>query len=73
MNSAFLSTNDEVWVPDNIYGPNLEHLSYLQSQYGIQVKVYNPIDASSFQPTENSKLLWLEAAGSVAKFPDLKT
>ncbi|MDR2248221.1 PLP-dependent transferase [Acinetobacter sp.] len=73
VNSAFLSTNDEVWVPDNIYGPNLEHLSYLQSQYGVKVKVYNPIDASSFQPTERSKLLWLEAAGSVTmEFPNLK-
>ena len=35
---------------DNIYGPNLEHLTYLQSQYGIIVKVYNPIDAASFNP-----------------------
>lgn len=73
VNSAFLSTNDEVWVPDNIYGPNLEHLNHLQNQYGVIVKVYNPIDASSFQPTERSKLLWLEAAGSVTlEFPDLK-
>ncbi len=34
--------------------------------------VYNPIDVSSFQPTEKAKLIWLEAAGSVTlEFPDL--
>ena len=73
VNSAFLSSGDEVWVADNIYGPNLEHLKNLQDRYGIQVKIYNPIDANSFQPTEKSKLIWLEAAGSVTlEFPDLK-
>ena len=63
VNSAFLSSGDEVWVADNIYGPNLEHLKNLQDRYGIHVKIYNPIDAESFQPTEKSKLIWLEAAG----------
>ena len=73
VNSAFLSSGDEVWVADNIYGPNLEHLKNLQDRYGIKVKIYNPIDANSFQPTEKSKLIWLEAAGSVTlEFPDLK-
>lgn len=73
VNSAFLGTGDEVWVPDNIYGPNLEHLNYLKAQYGIRVKVYNSIDVSTFQPTEQTKLLWLEAAGSVTmEFPNLK-
>ena len=73
VNSAFLSSNDEVWVPDNIYGPNLEHLYHLQKHYGINVKTYNPVDTASFQPTEKTKLIWLEAAGSVTlEFPDLK-
>ncbi len=73
VNSTFLSSGDEVWVADNIYGPNLEHLNSLQDRYGISVKIYNPIDADSFQPTEKSKLIWLEAAGSVTlEFPDLK-
>ena len=41
-------------------------------RYGITVKVYNPIDVASFQPTEKAKLIWLEAAGSVTlEFPDL--
>jgi len=73
VNSAFLSSGDEVWVADNIYGPNLEHLKNLQDRYDIRVKIYNPIDAASFQPTEKTKLIWLEAAGSVTlEFPDLK-
>ena len=45
----------------------------LKDQYGINVQVYNPIDVSSFQPSDKTKLLWLEAAGSVTlEFPDLK-
>lgn len=73
VNSTVLGSGDEVWVADNIYGPNLEHLNNLQNRYGISVKIYNPIDANSFQPTEKAKLIWLEAAGSVTlEFPDLK-
>ncbi len=72
VNSCFLAQGDEVWVADNIYGPNMEHLRNLQTRYGICVKVYNPIDADTFQPTDQAKLIWLEAAGSVTlEFPDL--
>lgn len=72
VNACFIATGDEVWVADNIYGPNMEHLRNLESRYGIIVKVYNAIDINSFQPTEKAKLLWLEAAGSVTlEFPDL--
>lgn len=73
VNSTLLNSGDEVWVADNIYGPNLEHLNNLQTRYGIQVKVYNPIDIDSFTPSEKAKLIWLEVAGSVSlEFPDLK-
>ncbi|MFH7804600.1 PLP-dependent transferase [Acinetobacter sp. YH12201] len=72
VNSCFLTQGDEVWVADNIYGPNMEHLRNLQTRYGISIKVYNPIDAEAFQPTDKAKLIWLEAAGSVTlEFPDL--
>ena len=72
VNSCFLAKGDEVWVADNIYGPNMEHLQYLQKQYAIQVKVYDPTNADSFRPNAKTKLLWLEAAGSVTlEFPDL--
>lgn len=72
VNSCFLSYGDEIWVADNIYGPNMEHLRNLEQRYGITVQVYNPIDADSFQPSAQAKLIWLEAAGSVTlEFPDL--
>ncbi|OTG67476.1 PLP-dependent transferase [Acinetobacter silvestris] len=72
VNSCFLSHGDEVWVADNTYGPNMEHLRNLETRYGIVVKVYNPIDANTFQPSAQTKLIWLEAAGSVTlEFPDL--
>lgn len=72
VNSCFLSQGDEVWVADNIYGPNMEHLSNLEQRYGITVQVYNPIDVDSFQPSAQAKLIWLEAAGSVTlEFPNL--
>nr|WP_218944516.1 PLP-dependent transferase [Acinetobacter sp. YH12205] len=72
VNSCFLSQGDEVWVADNIYGPNMEHLRNLEQRYGITVQVYNPIDVDSFQPSAKAKLIWLEAAGSVTlEFPDL--
>lgn len=72
VNSTFLKSGDEVWLADNMYGPNLEHLQYLVEQYGIVLKIYNPLDVDSFQPTAQCKLLWLEAAGSVTmEFPNL--
>lgn len=72
VNSCFLQQGDEVWVADNIYGPNLTHLHNLQQRYGIVVNRYNPIDVATFQPSAKTKLLWLEAAGSVTlEFPDL--
>lgn len=73
VNCCCLSHGDEVWVADNIYGPNMEHLRDLQKRYGIVVKVYDGLDAQSFHPSKQAKLLWLEAAGSVSlEFPDLK-
>ncbi len=72
VNSTFLAQGDEVWVPDNIYGPNMEHLHNLQKRYGIQVRVYNALEVNSLEFSAQSKLLWLEAAGSVTlEFPDL--
>src|SRR5690606_39545168 len=55
VNSCFLAHGDEVWVADNIYCPNMEHLRNLETRYGISVKVYNAIDVDSFQPTEDRK------------------
>ena len=72
VNACFLNHGDEVWVADNIYGPNMEHLRNLETRYGVNVEVYNPLNVDSFQPSKKAKLIWLEAAGSVTlEFPDL--
>lgn len=73
VNSTLLKHGDEVWLPDNSYSPNFEDLNYLQQHYGVILKIYNPLDIDSFQPSDKTKLLWLEATGSVTmEFPDLK-
>jgi cystathionine beta-lyase len=72
VNSTLLNSGDEVWIPDNVYGPNYEHLMALQKKYAIQVRIYDPnnLDSISFGPT--AKLIWLEAAGSITlEFPDI--
>lgn len=72
VNSTLLSTGDEVWLADNMYGPNLEHLRYLQMQFGVVVKLYDPTDVESLSPSDRCKLVWIEAAGSVTmEFPDV--
>ncbi len=72
VNLAFLKSGDEVWLPDNVYGPNKDLIRQLALQFGIQYQLYNPLDASTFTPSEHTKLIWLEAAGSVTlEFPDL--
>lgn len=72
VNFSFLQPGDEVWVPDNIYGPNKDLLRQLKLQFGIDYFLYDPLDVHSFQPTAKAKLIWLEAAGSVSlEFPDL--
>ncbi len=74
VNSALLNTGDEVWIPDNIYSPNHDHLVALQQKYGVVLKIYSPTDVDSIQFSEESKLLWIEVAGSITlEFPDLAT
>lgn len=72
VNLAFLNSGDEVWLPDNVYGPNKDLIRQLAQQFGLQYQLYNPLDVDTFQPSENTRLIWLEAAGSVTlEFPDL--
>ena len=72
VNFSFLSHGDEVWLPDNVYGPNKDLIKQLHQQFGIAYQLYDPLNIDSFCPTEKTKLIWLEAAGSVTlEFPDL--
>jgi len=74
INITLLNQGDEVLIPHNVYGPNLEMLTHILGRFGVTLRVYDPLEPSQLpaliQP--NTKLLWLEAAGSVTmEFPDL--
>lgn len=72
VNFSFLKHGDEVWFPENVYGPNKDLIQQLQQQFGIGYQLYDPLNSDSFRPNSHTKLIWLEAAGSVTlEFPDL--
>jgi cystathionine beta-lyase len=71
---SLLKSGDEVLIPDNAYGPNkVFALGELQS-WGITHAFYDPMDPQDLAAriTPRTRLVWLEAAGSVTlEFPDL--
>ena len=74
VNLALLNSSDEVLIPSNCYGPNLAMTQNELARYGITYQLYdamNPDDLAAKLSTR-TKLVWLEAAGSVTmEFPDL--
>ena len=71
---AVLKTGDELLIPDNAYGPNKDFSRAELKAWGITCRVYDPMDAQDLQAkiTPATKLVWVEAAGSVTlEFPDL--
>jgi cysteine-S-conjugate beta-lyase len=74
VNLALLGSGDEVLIPSNGYGPNLAMAQNELSRYGITHQLYdalNPDDLAA-KLSSKTKLVWLEAAGSVTmEFPDL--
>lgn len=71
---SLLTTGDELLLPDNVYGPSREFARNELAQWGISTAFYDPMDAASLAAaiTPRTKLVWLEAAGSVTlEFPDL--
>jgi cystathionine beta-lyase len=73
-NAALLKQGDEVLLPSNVYGPSRELARTLLADWGIAHRVYDPMDAGAFSAMlgERTKLVWLEAPGSVTmEFPDL--
>ncbi|RZI93619.1 MAG: cystathionine beta-lyase [Variovorax sp.] len=71
---AFLKAGDEVLIPDNAYGPNKALAAGELANCGISFALYdamNPADLAA-KITERTRLVWVEAAGSVTmEFPDL--
>jgi cystathionine beta-lyase len=71
---SFLKTGDEVLIPDNAYGPSKALAEGELRHFGISHRFYDPMDPVdlSRQITERTRLVWLEAPGSVSmEFPDL--
>ncbi len=71
---ALLKTGDEVLIPDNAYAPNKSLAEGELAQWGITHQVYDPMDVNDLatRMNERTRLVWLEAAGSVTmEFPDL--
>ncbi|WP_284214217.1 PLP-dependent transferase [Comamonas jiangduensis] len=71
---GLLSAGDEVLIPDNAYGPNKDFAEHELARWGIRHAWYNSMDVADLQAkiTPATKLVWLEAPGSVSmEFPDL--
>ena len=71
---ALLKSGDEVLIPDNAYGPGKELARNELAGWGVAHRFYDPMDPASLSAAISSatKLVWLEAPGSVTmEFPDL--
>ena len=74
VNAAMLSSGDELLIPDNAYGPGKELARHELARWGITTQCYDPLDADHLRRliTEKTRLVWMEAPGSVTlEFPDL--
>lgn len=71
---SLLRSGDEVLIPDNAYGPNKALAQGELKDWGITHQFYDPLDPQDLarRISPKTKLVWLEAAGSVTlEFPDL--
>ena len=71
---SLLRSGDEVLIPDNAYGPNKGLAEGELKAWGITHQFYDPLNpqdlAAKISP--NTRLVWLEAPGSVTlEFPDV--
>ena len=72
---ALLCSGDQVLLPDNVYGPNKSFTRHELARWGVAHALYDPMDIASLAAalTPATKLVWLEAPGSVTlEFPDLR-
>ena len=75
VNLALLQAGDEVLLPQNVYGPNKELARQELARAGIAHRFYDPLDAAALPGLigPKTRLVWLEAAGSVTmEFPDVR-
>lgn len=71
---ALLGPGDAMLLPDNAYDPSKELAQHELARFGIAHALYDPLDPDDLaaQITPATRLVWLEAPGSVSlEFPDL--
>ncbi|MEJ7138166.1 PLP-dependent transferase [Amphibiibacter pelophylacis] len=74
VNLTFLKPGDAVLLPDNAYGSGRDMAWHWLRERGVRVDVYEPMDVAAFSAalTPQTRVVWLEAAGSITmEFPDL--
>ncbi|MFM8737026.1 MAG: PLP-dependent transferase [Betaproteobacteria bacterium] len=74
VNLALLKPGDEVLLPDNAYGPSKDLARTMLADWGIAHRIYDPLKAHTLSSLIGpaTKVLWLEAPGSVTmEFPDM--
>lgn len=68
VNFALLKSGDDMLLPDNVYSPSRELGRWLEQDYGITTRYYDPLIGSGIadmiQP--NTRLVWIESPGSVS-------
>ena len=64
---AMLKSGDHVLIPDNVYRPNREVAHRLLEGLGIAADYYDPMSEAGIagQIRPNTRLLWIEAPGSL--------
>ncbi|ODV10022.1 MAG: cystathionine beta-lyase [Rubrivivax sp. SCN 70-15] len=75
VDQALLGPGDELLLPANVYGPSRELARHELARWGITHRLYDPLDAAALAAMIGpaTKLIWIEAAGSVTmEFPDLQ-
>lgn len=68
VNLALLKTGDDVLLPDNVYGPNRDQAIWLERDFGITARFYDPLIGAAIADLiqDNTRLIWAEAPGSVS-------
>lgn len=71
---GLLRAGDDLLIPDNVYNPNRDLARWLEQDYGITARFYDPLIGEGItgliQP--NTRLVWTEAPGSVSmEVPDI--
>ncbi len=71
---ALLRSGADLLVPDNVYNPNRELANWLQQDFGIGVRFYDPMIGAGIAELirPETALIWTEAPGSVSmEVPDI--